>query len=151
MLLETLHDTEDVPDSLQMIDSAIVCAHHCAAGAKGAHKEGLGRSKGGFTSKIHLRANAGGLPVAAGIAGGEVSDDKGCAPVMAGGPQPKVLLADRGYDADYIREDMAQRGGVAIIPTRKNHTVQIPVDSHIYALGNQVERCFNRLKRGLYP
>lgn len=35
ILLEALNDTEDVPDSVQMIDSTIVRAHQCAAGAKG--------------------------------------------------------------------------------------------------------------------
>ena len=35
LLLEVLNDTEDVPASLQMIDSTIVRAHHCAAGARG--------------------------------------------------------------------------------------------------------------------
>jgi len=35
LLLEALNDTEGVPDSLQMIDSTIVRAHHCAAGARG--------------------------------------------------------------------------------------------------------------------
>ena len=64
----------------------------------------------------------------------------------AAGPEPKVLLADRGYDADFIREDMETRGGTAIIPTRKNRKVQIPVDDYIYALRNKVERCFNKMK-----
>lgn len=114
---------------------------------RGCSRQGLGRSKGGFTTKIHLRANGDGLPVAAEITGGEVSDYKGYAPVMeADGPAPKVLLADRGYDADFIREDMSARGGVAIIPTRRNRRVQIPVDGHIYALRNRIERCFNKLK-----
>ena len=64
----------------------------------------------------------------------------------ADGPQPKVLLADKGYDADFIREDMEQRGGVAVIPTKRNRKQQIPVDGYIYALRNRVERCFNKLK-----
>ena len=38
-LLEALNDTDDVPASLQMIDSTIIRAHHCAAGAKGGHKK----------------------------------------------------------------------------------------------------------------
>ena len=64
----------------------------------------------------------------------------------AGGPEPKVLLADRGYDSDFIRDDMAAKGGMAIIPTRKNRKVQVPVDGYVYALRNQIERCFNRMK-----
>jgi transposase len=76
-----------------------------------------------------------------------VSDYKGYLPVMdADGPEPKVLLADKGYDADFIREDMEKRGGVAMIPTKRNRLIQLPVDTAIYALRNMVERCFNKLK-----
>lgn len=76
-----------------------------------------------------------------------MSDFKGYLSVMnADGPAPKVLLADKGYDADFIREDMERRGGVAMIPTKRSRLVQLPVDAAIYALRNMVERCFNKLK-----
>jgi len=88
-----------------------------------------------------------GLPIAFALTGGEVSDFKGYLPIMnADGPAPKVLLADKGYDADYIREDMERRGGTAMIPTKRNRKIQLPVDPAIYALRNMVERCFNKLK-----
>jgi len=80
------------------------------------------------------------------ITGGQVSDDKGYDPVMEGGSDPKVLMADRGYDADRIRNDVEQRGGTAVIPMRKGRKVQVPIDDFIYALRNLVERCINRLK-----
>ena len=64
----------------------------------------------------------------------------------ADGPAPKVLLADKGCDADFIREDMERRGGTAMIPTKRNRLIQLPVDTAIYALRNMVERCFNTLK-----
>jgi len=68
-------------------------------------------------------------------------------PIMdADGPAPKVLLADKGYDADFIRKDMERRGGMAMIPTKRNRLIQLPVDAAIYALRNMVERCFNKLK-----
>src|SRR3546814_7839089 len=80
-----------------------------------------------------------GLPIAVALTGGEVSDFKGYRPVMdADGPAPKVLLADKGYDADFIRQDMEKRGGVAMIPTKRNRLVQLPVDADIYALRNMV-------------
>ena len=44
---------------------------------RGTQKEGFGHSKGGFTTRIHLIANAHGLPVWAKITGEEVSDFKG--------------------------------------------------------------------------
>lgn len=61
-------------------------------------------------------------------------------------PDPKVLLADKGYDSDPIRADIEERGGTAMIPTKRNRKVQIPVDDFIYALRNRIERAFNRLK-----
>ncbi len=88
-----------------------------------------------------------GLPIAFALTGGETSEYKGYLPIMnADGPAPRVLLADKGYDADFIREDMERRGGTAMIPTKRNRKVQLPVDPAIYALRNMVERCFNKLK-----
>ncbi len=64
----------------------------------------------------------------------------------ADGPQPKVVLADRGYDSDHIRETLEDKGTATVIPTRRNRKGQMPVDGHIYALRNRIERCFNKLK-----
>ena len=59
-----------------------------------------------------------GVPIAVALTGGEASDFKGYMLVMdADGPAPKVLLADKGYDADFIRADMERRGGTAMIPS----------------------------------
>ena len=88
-----------------------------------------------------------GLPIAFALTGGEVSDFKGYLPVMnAGRPAPKVLLGGKGYDVDFIRQDMEILGGFAMIPTKRNRLIQLPVDSAIYALRNMVGRCFNKLK-----
>lgn len=64
----------------------------------------------------------------------------------ADGPEAKVLIADRGYDSDHLRAAMEARSVTPIIPTRRNRKVQLPVDDHIYALRNRIERCFNKLK-----
>ncbi len=109
--------------------------------------QGLGRSRGGFSTKIHLRSNALGLPVAVTLSGGQVSDVKGYAPIMdQPGPRPCVLLADKGYDADFILADLEARGVAAVIPAKRNRKVQPVIDGHIYALRNLVERCFSKLK-----
>jgi transposase len=89
-----------------------------------------------------------GLPVALVVTGGEVSDVKGYAPVMAEpGPEPKVLIADKGYDADAILADLSLRGVAAVVPPRRNRKVQPIIDGHLYALRNLVERCFSKLKQ----
>ncbi len=61
-------------------------------------------------------------------------------------PDPKIMLADRGYDTDVIRVDLQERGATPIIPTKRNRRVQIETDRPTYALRNRIERCFNRLK-----
>ncbi|WP_367120097.1 transposase [Phenylobacterium sp.] len=76
-----------------------------------------------------------------------VSDVKDYGPVMAEpGPQPKVLLGDKGYDADAILADLEDRGIAAVIPPKRNGKVQPVIDGYIYALRNLVERRFSKLK-----
>lgn len=88
-----------------------------------------------------------GLPIAFALSGGEASDFKGYLPVMnADRPAPKVLLGDKGYDADFIGQHMESRGGFAMIPTKHNRLIQLPVDAATYAMRNMVERYFNKLK-----
>ncbi len=82
------------------------------------------------------------------LTGGEVSDVKGYGPVMAQpGPEPKVILADKGYDTDAILADLKAKGVVAVIPPKRNRKVQPIIDGHLYALRNLVERCFSKLKQ----
>ena len=72
---------------------------------------------------------------------------KGYAPVMdQPGPKPRVLLADKGYDADFILADLKARGVAAVIPAKRNRKVQPVIDGYIYGLRNLVERCFSKLK-----
>jgi transposase len=59
---------------------------------------------------------------------------------------PEVMLADRGYDSDPIRDDLRRRGGRPEIPTKKNRVVQHSVNHALYALRNRIERFINRLK-----
>ena len=81
------------------------------------------------------------------LTGGQVSDVKGYAPVMAEpGPEPKVLMGDKGYDADAILADLQDRGIAAVIPPKRNRKVQPIIDGHLYALRNLVERRFSKLK-----
>ena len=51
-----------------------------------------------------------------------------------------MLLGDKGYDADFIRQDMENRGSVAIFSTKRNRLIQLSVDAAIYAQHNMVER-----------
>jgi transposase len=59
---------------------------------------------------------------------------------------PRAFLADKGYDADAIRADLASRNIKAVIPGRSNRRVKIEYDRALYKERNQIERLFGRLK-----
>ena len=81
------------------------------------------------------------------ITPGQTSDYLGFDLVMANNlPEPRVLLADRGYDADRIRKTMSERDILTQIPMRKTRKMRAGVDRELYRLRNMVERCFNKLK-----
>ena len=54
--------------------------------------------------------------------------------MAASAPDPKVFLADKGYDSDRVRADIESRGGIPVIPMRKGRNVQVAIDDFIYAL-----------------
>jgi len=81
------------------------------------------------------------------ITAGQTSDYLGFDLVMDDNlPEPRVLLADRGYDADRIRKSMSERDILTQIPMRKTRKMRVGVDHRLYKLRNLVERCFNKLK-----
>ena len=81
------------------------------------------------------------------ITPGQTSDCLGFDLVMGDNlPEPRVLLADRGYDADRIRQSMSERDILTQIPMRKTRKMRVGVDHGLYRLRNMVERCFNKLK-----
>lgn len=59
----------------------------------------------------------------------------------------QAVLADRTYNADYVRVQIAQAGAVAVIPGKKNRVMPGEHDAEIYKERNQVERAINGLKR----
>lgn len=86
-------------------------------------------------------------PIAFALTGGEVSNFKSNLRVMdVDGPAPKVLLADKGYDTDFIYQVMKKRGGNGTVPTKRSRLNEPPVHPHIYALRKMVDRGFNKLK-----
>jgi transposase len=115
------------------IDSTSVRDYVSAAGGKGACANALGRSRGGFTSRIHARFDNQGLPVGFILTGGEASDYTAAEPLMAiPVTTPKALLADKGYDGDRFRESLLLRCILLIIPPRSNRKVPEHPDCRRY-------------------
>jgi transposase len=62
-------------------------------------------------------------------------------------PRATSLLADRGYDADWIRELIKDQGCTPVIPPKSNRRKEVPFSKHKYKKRNLVERCINKLKQ----
>jgi transposase len=110
----------------------------------GIQKNALGRSRGGFSTKIHARTNADGLPIGIVITPGQAHDVTAYPALMAEvAADPEWMLADKGYDSDAARKDTQDRDGELVIPTKANRKQQVIVQKAIYGLRNRIERFFN--------
>ncbi len=129
-----------------MIDATIIRAHQHSAGARGGQEfQALGRSCGGFSSKIHAKVDSLGRPLEFILTPGQESEINSAIDLV-GDDISDYLLADRGYDCDAFREKLNGKGIVPVIPGRKNRIQKIEYDFHIYKERNFIERFFNRIK-----
>ena len=112
------------------------------------NQESLGRSRGGFSTRIHLRTNAKGNPLTFDVTGGEVHEIKGFDVLMElHNTCPDKLFGDRGYDSNEFRDDLTARGIEPLILPRSNRRIPIEYDRDVYKRRNRIERCVNRLKQ----
>ena len=115
-IMDALTAAHDV--AVQMIDTSIVRVHQHGSCIAGNAEQHIGRSRGGLTNKIHAVVDTNGLPVHLGLTPGEAHDNRLC-PILLSGLHPRtMLLADRGYDADWIRALVGQQGAWANIPPK---------------------------------
>ncbi|MBX5198498.1 IS5 family transposase [Rhizobium sp. NZLR10] len=138
----------DDPDfEYLIVDSIIIRAHqHAAGGKKGAEDQALGRSRGGLSAKIHMAVRGLGCPVRFTLTAGQ----KGDAPqaeALIEGLSADIVMADTAYDSDRLRNAIADKGAVAVIPNNPSRAQKYPLDKHLYAQRHLIECCFSRLKQ----
>jgi transposase len=132
--------------AVQMIDTSIVRVHQHGACVTQNRRQSMGRSRGGLTSKIHAVVDTNGLPVRVALTAGEAHDNRLAGRLLSRLQSGAMLLADRGYDADWIRTLAAERGAWANIPPRRNRNDPICFSPYLYRARNLVERFFNKIK-----
>src|SRR6476620_9836019 len=133
--------------AVQMIDTSVVRVHqHGACIADNNHQD-MGRSRGGLTSKIHAVVDTNGLPVHLALTPGEAHDNRLCSVLLSALLRQTMLLADRGYDADWIRELARQQGAWANILPKRNRKDPICFSPFLYRARNLIERLFNKIKQ----
>jgi len=140
--LSAAHDA-----TVQMIDTSVVRVHQHGSCIANSSEQHIGRSRGGLTSKIHVVVDAKGLPLRLGLTGGQVHDNRLCTVLLKQLARRTRLLADRGYDADWIRALVAEQGAWANIPPKRNRRDPICFSRYLYRDRNLVERFFNKIKQ----
>ena len=133
--------------AVQMIDTSIVRVHQHGACVTDNNHQDMGRSRGGLTSKIHAVVDTNGLPVHLALTPGEAHDNRLCSVLLSALLPRTMLLADRGYDADWIRELARQQGAWANIPPKRNRKDPICFSPYLYRARNLIERFFNKIKQ----
>ena len=113
---------------------------------KGAVPRRIGRTKGGLNSKLHAVCDGEGRPMVMLLSEGQMSDYRGAALMLDALPPAKALLGDRGYDAGWFRNALAERGIAACIPSKTNRRIPIPHDRALYRERHKIENMFGKLK-----
>ena len=144
-IMDALAETHDA--AVQMIDTSVVRVHQHGACIAGNAEQHMGRSRGGLTTKIHAFVDTNGLPVQLGLTPGEAHDNRLCSVLLSELSPRTMLLADRGYDADWIRALASEQGAWANIPPKRNRKEAICFSPYLYRARNLVERFFNKIKQ----
>ena len=127
-----------VDGELWCVDGTVVRAARCAGG--GGKKDdpeepadhALGRSRGGFSTKIHLLCDGHGHPLHFHLTPGQAHETTGLVPLLEGAEErvvdgdgepvawPVALAGDKGYRADWIDEYLLELGIKPVIPSKEN-------------------------------
>jgi transposase len=69
------------------------------------------------------------------------------ADLLIEGLRAQAVMADAAYDADRLRQKIAEKGAVAVIPNNPSRALKHPLDKHLYAQRHLVECCFSKLEQ----
>lgn len=117
---------------------------------RGQQDQALGRSRGGFSTKIHIKVDLDGLPLAFHLTGGEASDSRQFELLLGLGPDitPRAAVCDKGYDAKANRAAARRRGICPVIPHKTNARHRPAFfPKALYRARARIEQLMGKLKR----
>jgi transposase len=117
-----------------------------ADGSGGQSDQGLGRSRGGFTTKIHGAISGLGLPAKLLLSAGQAADITR-AEALLEGLSPAVVIADKAFDSRALVASVEARGAEAVIPSRASVKEPRAYDRERSKDRNLVERFWHKLKQ----
>jgi len=117
---------------------------------RGQKGQALGRSRGGFSTEIHLKTDFDGHPIAFDLTGGEKGDAPHFPVLLTLGPDidPRAAVADKGYASKANRQAARSRGIIPIIPRKVNEKGKPGFFAKaIYKGRARIEQAVGKLKR----
>ena len=144
MLFERLSGDRDF--EYAMIDGTIVRVHQQGTGARGGtHRQAIGRSRGGLTTKIVAPVDALGNLARFVLLPRQTYDLFGVKSLIQD-VEFNMFLSDKVFDADRLRAELNERRAEAVIPPKSTRKQKIDCDFHAYRWRHLVENSFCSLK-----
>lgn len=161
-LIQRLLRDGEIDFELWCVDGTVIRAHRAAAGAlkgelateENAEKQALGRSRGGYTTKLHLLTDGQGIPLSVTATAGQKNEGPEFENLMSQcminlhrrNKRPWALAGDKAYSSKAIREYIAKRDIEQVIPTRKNEQRNDSFNKTLYRNRHVVECLIGWLK-----
>ncbi|AAM55073.1 probable insertion sequence transposase protein (plasmid) [Rhizobium etli CFN 42] len=99
-----------------------------------------------MSTKIHMAVRGLGCPVRFTLTAGQKGDAPQADALIEGLPAD-IIMADTAYDSNHLRNAIADKGAVAVIPNNPSSARKYPLDKHLYAQRHLIECCFSKLKQ----
>ena len=128
------------------LDSSHIKVHRCGLNpAGGQEAQAIGKSRGGWNTKVHAVVDGKGVPTVLSLSPGNEADVTH-APAMLEEMDSGKLVADKGYDSDPLRTWLTGRGVAACIPPRSNRLHPMAYSRVSYRKRHLVENFFEKIK-----
>ena len=147
VLAVMLQTTKPLEPRMVLLDSTYVRVHQHASGAAGGGLvNGIGPSRGGRTTKLHIALSAHDELLAYTVTPGNIADITMAPELISHLHRAHYVIADKGYDCDRFVSALRAQGIRAVIPPRRKRVNRRRYSRPLYRERNRVERYFARLK-----
>lgn len=158
-LLKRLDKLEKIDRTLWCVDGSVIRAHRCASGIIPQSEENdelvaLGRSRGGYSTKIHVLCDGEGTLLGVTVTGGQRHEstelenliDHCELSLYRHDSRPDAIAGDKGYSSGAIRDRLSELGIEPVIGSKSNESRDETFDREAYGRRNIVERLIGWLK-----
>jgi len=118
-------------------------------GSKKNGPQAIGKSRAGWTTKIHMVAADARTAITFALSPGQAHDapeGRKLLRTLGKAPWPLHLLMDRAYEGDETRQLALDLGLIPVVPPKQNRVTPWEYNRAMYKRRNEIERLFRRLK-----